>query len=64
MFLRAERKSQGLTQAALSGLMNAGNRLLGEIEGGKSTAQIGRVLDAIQLLGFDIVLVKRGDKLD
>jgi transcriptional regulator with XRE-family HTH domain len=60
-FLRKARKKAMLTQDEVSGLMNAGNRLLGEIERGKKTAQIGRVMEAIHLLGYDIFLVKRGE---
>ncbi|EQD31365.1 XRE family transcriptional regulator [mine drainage metagenome] len=63
VFLRQARKNQKLTQATLSGVMNAGNRLLGEIESGKPTAQVGRVLEVIQLLGYELVLVKRGETL-
>ena len=58
VFLRKARKKAMLTQEEVSGLMNAGNRLIGEIERGKKTAQIGRVMEAVHLLGYDIFLVK------
>jgi len=63
-FIRTARKSKGLRQYDLTGVMNAGNRLLGDIERGKETAHVGRVLNVLALLGYDIVLVKKGETLE
>lgn len=54
------RKSQGLTQADLAGLGQAGNRFISELERGKGTVQFDKVLHVLHLLGLDVVLVERG----
>ena len=59
--IRKTRKKQLLTQRDLACLMNAGSRLLTDIERGKPTARVGRILEALDLLGFNIVLVERGE---
>ena len=58
--IRAVRKSQRLTQKDLASLMGAGSRLLTDIERGKPTAQVGKILLALDLLGIDLLLVERG----
>jgi len=57
--VRQVRKQHNLRQADLAGVLFAGHRLVSEIERGKKTAQIGRVMEALDMLGLDIVLVPR-----
>ena len=59
-FLKATRKSQRLTQADIAGLGNTGNRVIVDIENGKPTAQIQKVLDLVNLLGLELVVRKKG----
>ena len=59
--IRVVRKSQKLTQFELAGSLMFGNRLISEIENGKSTTQIEKVLKRLDGLGIDIVLTKRGE---
>lgn len=59
-FLQATRKSQELTQLDVAGLGNTGNRVIVEIENGKPTAQIQKVLDYVSLLGLELVVKRRG----
>ena len=57
--LRAQRKAQGLTLEQLSGLSGLGMRFLSELERGKATAELGKTLEVIRLLGLDCFLVPR-----
>ena len=59
--VRAKRKQLGLKQIDLAGLGNTGNRFIVELENGKPTVQLQKVLDLIDLLGLELVLrPKRG----
>ena len=49
--VRAERKSQKLTQEQLAGLAGVGVRFVRELEAGKESCQLGRVLQVAQTLG-------------
>lgn len=53
---RAHRKSKHLTLETLSGLSNLSIRFLSEFERGKPTAQIGKVLKALKILGLEVVV--------
>ncbi len=61
-FARAHRKSRGLTLETASGLANVGPRFLSELERGKETAEIGKVLKALRTLGLEIVIRPRAGK--
>lgn len=50
--IRQERKNQGLTQAQLAGLCNLSVRFVIAAEQGKETAQIGKVMLIIRMLGL------------
>ena len=58
--VRATRKAQGATQAEFASLCDIGVRFLSELENGKSTAELGKVLDVIQSLGLELRLQPRG----
>lgn len=53
---RAHRKSKHLTLDTLSGLSNLSIRFLSEFERGKPTAEIGKVLKALKILGLEVVV--------
>jgi HTH-type transcriptional regulator / antitoxin HipB len=57
--LRQTRKDQGLTQEALSALAGIGPRLIGEIERGKPTAEVGKVFHLLASLGLEVVIQPR-----
>jgi y4mF family transcriptional regulator len=59
--IRRERKRQGYTQVQLSELTGIGVSYIGNIERGKETAEIGKALDLLTLLGIDIFVQKRGE---
>lgn len=60
LLIRAARKAQGLTQLDIAGLGNTGNRVIVDIERGKPTVQLKKVLDLMDLLGLQIVVVPKG----
>ena len=57
--IRRVRKQQGITQKDLSALAGVGPRLIGEIERGKSTAEIGKVFQLLASLGLGISIMPR-----
>ena len=54
IIIKEARKSQKLTQADLALAANVGIRFLVDLENGKSTAQIGKVIDVCLALGLKI----------
>lgn len=57
---RAHRKHRHLTLETLSGLGNLSSRFLSEFERGKETAEIGKVLKALHILGLEVIIQPRG----
>ena len=55
--VRELRRTQGVTQVQLAGLANTGVRFISDLENGKETCHIGKILSAIQTLGFDIAII-------
>jgi len=52
--IRAERKAQGLRQPDLAAAAGTSVRLVVEVERGKPTAQIGKVLELLRQLGLRV----------
>lgn len=52
--IKDTRKLQGLTQADLAISANVGVRFIVDLEKGKETAQIGKILQVCQMLGLKI----------
>ena len=52
MFIKKVRKEQRLTQAQLAVAANVGIRFIVDLENGKPTAQIGKVLSVLNALGI------------
>ena len=55
-FIKSIRKKQGLTQADVAISANVGIRFLVDLENGKQTSQIGKVLNVCKALGIIIDL--------
>ncbi len=53
-YIKKMRKAQHLTQADLAIAANVGVRFLVDLENGKKTAQIGKVIDVCDALGIVI----------
>ncbi len=54
--VRAARKAQGLRQDELAGAAGVGLRFIVELEKGKPTTQLGKVLKVLDILGFTLSL--------
>ncbi|URI11917.1 helix-turn-helix transcriptional regulator [Aquincola tertiaricarbonis] len=54
--VRARRKALGLTQLDIAGMGNTGNRFIVELEKGKPTLQLQKVLSMLDLLGLEVVV--------
>lgn len=54
--VREQRKRLALKQLDLAGLGNTGNRFIVDLENGKPTVQLQKVLDLMDLLGLEVVV--------
>lgn len=54
--VREQRKRLALKQLDIAGLGNTGNRFIIELENGKPTVQLQKVLDIMDLLGLEVVV--------
>ena len=54
ILIKTERKKQNLTQTELAGLCNVGLRFFVDVEAGKETCQIGKVLKVLDVLGINL----------
>jgi HTH-type transcriptional regulator/antitoxin HipB len=69
--IRSERKKRNLTQTALGDLSGTSINFISQIESGKDTAQVGKVLKVLQILGVQLealygsqgLLDRRGERL-
>lgn len=58
--VRSARLAQGLTQREFADVAGVGVRFLSELERGKSTAEIGLVLQVLANAGYDLFARRRG----
>lgn len=58
--IREQRRSQGATQAELAGISGVGIRFVSDVENGKESAEVGKVLRLLQRLGLELWVVPRG----
>lgn len=61
--VREQRKRLALKQLDIAGLGNTGNRFIVELENGKPTAQLQKVLDVMDLLGLEVVVRSRTSRV-
>ncbi len=54
ILIKTERKKQNLTQTELAGLCNVGLRFIVDVEAGKETCQISKVLKVLDVLGINL----------
>nr|WP_314631092.1 transcriptional regulator [uncultured Noviherbaspirillum sp.] len=54
------RKQQGLSQLDVSGLAGLGVRFMVDLEKGKETIQMQKVLDVLEQLGLELVIARKG----
>ncbi|WP_346795584.1 helix-turn-helix transcriptional regulator [Halomonas sp. Bachu 37] len=60
--VRQLRAEQGLLQIDLAGLAGTGNRFIVDLERGKPTLQLQKVLDVLDLMGLEVVVRRKGGK--
>lgn len=60
--MRQLRTEQGLLQIDLAGLAGTGNRFIVDLERGKPTLQLQKVLDVLDLMGLEVVVKRKGAK--
>lgn len=61
-FIRQHRTSQKILQADIVGLANTGNRFVVDLEKGKPTLQLQKVLDVLDLIGLELIVQRKGAK--
>jgi HTH-type transcriptional regulator/antitoxin HipB len=59
MAVRKKRKEDGLTLADAAALCGVGYRFMSDLENGKETVQVGKVLKVLTALGLDITIEAR-----
>jgi len=57
--IRRKRKSDGLTLAEAAGLCNVNYRFLSDLENGKETVRLGKVLQVLAALGLELQIQDR-----
>ena len=60
LLARTRRIALGMTQTQLADISGCGTRFISELENGKQTMQISKVLDMLHILGFDLSISERG----
>jgi len=58
--IRKKRKESGVDQARAAGLAGVGIRFLSELERGKPTVELGKVLKVLERLGLEVWILPRG----
>ena len=59
--VKIRRKQLGLTQAQTAAICHVGARFFSELENGKETLQISKVLHCLEMLGINTYAVNRED---
>lgn len=62
--VRSVRKERGLSQRALAGLCGCSQRFVSELERGKSTAELGKALQVLSVLGLSLVVQRESPSMD
>ncbi|MFA6999854.1 MAG: helix-turn-helix transcriptional regulator [Candidatus Paceibacterota bacterium] len=60
IIVRRKRKADGLTLADAAAMCNVGYRFFSDLENGKPTSHIGKVLQVLSCLGLEITILPRG----
>ena len=61
IIVKKKRNELGMTQPQLADKSGNGVRFISELENGKPTMQIGKVLDTLHVLGLNLHVSTRGD---
>lgn len=55
------RRDQSLLQSDIAGLAGTGNRFIVDLERGKPTLQLQKVLDVLDLMGLEVIIQRKGN---
>ena len=58
--IKVKRQKDGLTQMDAAALCGVGTRFLSELENGKPSVELGKVLQVLKGLGLECLIVERG----
>jgi len=58
--VRVQRKQQGATQTEFAALCGVGTRFISELENGKATMELGKVMKVLKCLGLEVSVYPRG----
>lgn len=58
--VRSRRTELHMTQSQLANMSGVGTRFISDLENGKPTMQVGKVLNFLNLLGLDVSISVRG----
>ncbi|MCC6653084.1 MAG: helix-turn-helix transcriptional regulator [Candidatus Eisenbacteria bacterium] len=61
--VREQRKRLALKQLDIAGMGNTGNRFIVDLENGKPTVQLQKVLDVMNLLGLEVVVRRKAARV-
>jgi HTH-type transcriptional regulator / antitoxin HipB len=61
--VRSQRQRLALRQLDVAGLGNTGNRFIVELENGKPTLQLQKVLDVMDLLGLELIVQPKASRM-
>ena len=61
--VKHKRNQLKMTQPQLAAMSGTGVRFISDLENGKPTMQIGKILEIIHVLGLDIYISERGTSL-
>lgn len=60
--VRRKRKEQGILQEKAAGLSGVGTKFLSQLENGKETAEIGKILQVLRTLGLEVYILPRSQR--
>jgi len=63
LLVKQKRNQLKMTQPQLAAISGVGVRFISDLENGKPTMQIGKILDILHILGMDVNVSERGDLL-
>jgi len=61
--VKHKRNQLNMTQPQLAAISGTGVRFISDLENGKPTMQIGKILEILHVLGLDVYVTERGVSL-
>lgn len=61
LLIKTTRKAQGVTQEQLAGVANTGIRFISDLENGKPTIQVNKLLNVLRALGLGMYIFSKWD---